>query len=296
MSGRQAMVGFILIILALFYSSLFTVDQRFGAILFQLGEVKEDHLKPGLHFKIPMVQNVRWFDRRIQTLDAPPARLLTYEKKHVLVDAFVKWRIEDMERFYRSTGGGTADATLRLGQIIKDGLRNEFGKRTIQEAVSEQRVEIMASLTGKAGAKADSLGIEVLDVRIKRIDLPEGVSESVFRRMEAERKSIAKQLRAEGSEASEIIRAQADRENEVLLAKAFSEAESIRAEGDALASDIYARAYSQSPEFFDFYQRIKVYKESFLKGDNHFLIDAQGLLVDFDSILEGSGRGIKSGE
>lgn len=249
-------------------ASAFTVKEWERAILFQFGEVVRTDYKPGLHFKIPLINNVRKFDGRVMTLDAEPERYLTAEKKNLIVDAFVKWRIEDIKQYYTSMGGDAERTNVRLSQIIKDGLRAEFGKRTIQEVVSGERKEVMEVLALNTEAQAKNFGIRVVDVRIKRIDLPEDISTSVYRRMEAERARVAKDLRSRGAEAAERIRADADRQRTVIVAEAYREAEQLRGEGDAKAADIYAAAFKRDPEFFSFYRSINAYRDSFKdKGD-----------------------------
>ena len=219
--------------------------------------------KPGLHFKLPVVNNVKKFDARIQTLDAEPERYLTAEKKNVIVDSFVKWRIDDVAAYYTSMGGDRLRANLRLSQIIKDGLRSEFGKRTIRDVVSGEREEIMKILSVNTARQARQFGIQVVDVRIKRIDLPQEISVSVYRRMEAERARVAKDLRSKGAEAAERIRADADRQRTIIIADAFREAEQLRGEGDAKAADIYARAYTKDAEFYSFYRSLSAYRATF---------------------------------
>lgn len=261
----------IAIVLALIVASmsLFTVDEREYAILFQLGEVIAVKKEPGLYFKLPFVQNVRFFDSRIQTLDAAePERYLTSEKKNVLVDAFVKWRVEDPRQYYISVGGNRTLAETRLQQTINDGLRAEFGRRTVHEVVSGQRDEIMDILRTRADSDAKKIGISVVDVRLQRVDLPQEVSESVYRRMEAERKRVANELRSQGDAESEKIRADADRQREVILAEAYSDGQKTRGAGDAKAAAVYAGAYEQNPEFYSFYRSLQAYQQGFKnKGD-----------------------------
>ena len=251
--------------------SLYTVDEREKAILFALGEIKQVDVPPGLHAKVPFFNNVRKFDSRILTLDAQPELFLTSEKKNVIVDFFVKWRINDVGQYWRSTRGDERNAQIRLSQIMKDGLRNEFGKRTIQEAVSGERRQIMEILRVKADSLASELGIGVVDVRISRIDLPDEVSGSVYDRMRAERERVAADFRARGQEAAERIRAQADREATVILANARSEADRVRGEGDAKATEIYAKAYNRNPEFYAFYRSLEAYRKTF-SGKNDVIV------------------------
>jgi len=255
----------VLAIIVLAASTLYTVDQRQHAIVFQLGEVKDVVTKPGLHFKWPLLQNVRVFDMRILTFDdAEPLRFITSEKKPVLVDSFVKWRILDVKQFYVSVQGDEFRAATRLKQTISGGLQNEFNKRTVHEVVSGEREKIMEEVRDKADQELRrDLGVEIVDVRLKRVDLPQEVSESVYRRMEAERKRIANELRSTGSAEGERIRADADRQREVVLAEAYRDAQKIKGEGDAKSAAIYAGAFSQNPEFFAFMRSMEAYKSSF---------------------------------
>jgi membrane protease subunit HflC len=244
--------------------TMYTVDQRQNAMVFQLGEVVAVDKKPGLYFKLPILQNVRYFDTRILTLDpADPDRFITSEKKNVLVDYFAKWRIIDVKQYYVSVGGDEMRAQTRLQQTINDSLRAEFGKRTVHEVVSGERDEIMASLRLKADQDARKIGVQVMDVRIKHVDLPEEVSDSVYRRMEAERKRVANELRSTGSAEAEKIRADADRQREIIIAEAYRDAQRVKGEGDAKASTIYAEAYSKNPEFYAFYRSMDAYRQSF---------------------------------
>lgn len=247
--------------------SVFIVSEWERAVLFQLGEIVKSDFKPGLHFKIPFINNVRKFDARILTLDVEPERFLTAEKKNVIVDSFVKWRIDDVTRFYTAVSGDETQARLRLDQIIKDGMRGEFSKRTINEVVSGERTQIMNVLTGNASQQAKELGISIIDVRIKRIDLPADVNSAVYRRMEAERTRVAKDFRSRGFEASERIRADADRKRQVILAEAYRDSERTRGEGDARAADIYAKAYAKNAEFYALYRSLNAYRSAFSGRD-----------------------------
>ncbi len=213
----------------------------------------EADFRPGLHVKIPFINNVRKFDGRLLTQDVEPERFLTVEKKNVIVDSFVMWRIADVKRYYKAVAGDERNARLRIEQVIKDGMRGEFSKRTINEVVSGERDVIMEELTKDANRQAQQIGIEIADVRIKRIDLPAEVSNSVYRRMQAERSRVAKEFRSRGFEEAEKIRANADRQRQVLIAEAYREAEQIRGEGDAKAAEIYANAYGKNQEFYAFY-------------------------------------------
>lgn len=262
----------VLAALILLSLSLFTVDQRQAALVFQLGEIVGVKKAPGLYFKIPLLQNVRYFDTRILTLDATtPERFITSEKKNVLVDYFVKWRIVDVERYYVSFRGEEARAMNRLAQTVNDGMRAEFGKRTVHDVVSGERDSIMEVLRKNADADARRFGVQVMDVRIKRIDLPTEVSESVYRRMEAERKRVANELRSTGAAEAEKIRADADRQREVIIAEAYREAQRIKGEGDARAAAIYAEAFGRNPEFYAFYRSMESYRASF-KNKNDVLV------------------------
>lgn len=259
------------VILLTLYFSLYTVNEKEKAIVLRLGQIARMDADPGLHWKLPVIENVRKFDGRIMTLAAKPEQYLTAEKKNVIVDAFVKWRVEDVSTYFTSMGGDPTRANDRISQIIKEGLRNQFGKRTIKDVVSGERQQIMDILNAETAAKAAEFGIKVVDVRIKRIDLPPEVSTSVYRRMEAERERVAKDLRSRGAETAEKIRADADRQRTILLAEAYGEAEQIRGEGDAVASETYAKAYSQNPQFYEFYRSLLAYKESF-KGNNNMMV------------------------
>lgn len=269
-------IAVIAVVVVLIVGSLSTyiVDQRQNAIVFRLGEVIDVKTEPGLYFKIPLLENVRYFDVRIRTIDsAEPERFLTSEKKNVLVDLYVKWRITDVRQYYVSVGGDESRAETRLQQTINGGLRAEFGNRTVHDVVSGERDEIMELMRKKANEDASKIGVEVLDVRLKRVDLPQEVSESVYRRMEAERKRVANELRALGAAESEKIRADADKQREVILAQAYSEAQRIKGEGDARASAIYAKAYETHPEFYDFYRSLEAYKGAFKDRHDILVLD-----------------------
>lgn len=267
-----AIIGGLIALLLILGMSMFVVDQRQNAIVFRLGEVVSIKKDPGLYFKVPLLDNVRFFDVRILTIDtAEPERFLTSEKKNVLVDLFVKWRITDVRNYYTSVAGDEMRAQTRLLQTINDGLRAEFGNRTVHDVVSGERDKIMDLMRKKANEDASKIGVEVLDVRLKRVDLPQEVSESVYRRMEAERKRVANELRSTGSAESEKIRADADKQKEVILAEAYRDAQRIKGEGDAKASAIYAKAYEINPEFYAFYRSLEAYRASF-KSKNDVLV------------------------
>lgn len=265
MNDKLTLVGGAALLAAAIGSmALFTVDQRQHALVFQLGEIKEVISAPGLHAKWPLIQNVRYFDKRILTMDtSEPERFITSEKKNVLVDLFVKWRIVDPGLYYISVAGDEARARTRLTQTVNAGLREEFGRRTVHEVVSGERDKIMNDMRARADQDARKIGVQIVDVRLKRVELPQEVSESVYRRMEAERKRVANELRSEGAAEAEKIRADADRQREVLIADAYNEAQGIRGAGDAKASAIYAQAFSQNPEFYSFYRSLEAYRQSF---------------------------------
>ena len=273
--------------LVLLSLSAFTVDQREYALVFRLGEIVAVKKEAGLYFKIPMVDNVRYFDNRILTLDsAEPDRFLTSEKKNVLVDSFVKWKIIDPAKYYVSVKGDEIQAERRLSQTVNDGLRAEFGKRTIHDVVSGERGQIMEILRQRADRDSRQMGIQVLDVRLKRVDLPEKVSESVYQRMEAERKGVANQLRSEGSAASEKIRADADKQREVIIAEAFREAQNTKGQGDAKAAEVYSQAYSKNPEFYAFYRSLEAYRNSFKNKSDVMVLEPSS---DFFKYMRNSG-------
>ncbi len=271
--------------------SVYTVDERQNALVFQLGEVVQVSKEPGLHFKLPVVQNVRYFDTRILSYDTPePERFITSEKKNVLVDFFVKWRVVDAKQFYISVGGDEARAQTRLQQTINDGLRAEFGKRTVHDVVSGERDKIMSIQRERADVDAAKIGIAVVDVRLKRVDLPAEVSESVYRRMEAERKRVANELRATGAAEAERIRADADRQREVIVAEAFRDAQRIRGDGDAKATAIYAKAFERDPEFFAFYRRMEAYRQTLKSKSDLLLLEPDS---DFFRYFNAPSRGGK---
>ena len=263
----------VLIVVALLVSgTLFTVDQRQNAIVFQLGQVKEVVTKPGLNFKIPLVQNVRLFDMRILTYDdAEPLRFLTQGNRPVLVDSFVKWRIIDVQQYYVSVRGEEFEAARRIRQTVSGTLREQFGARTLHEVVSGQRDNLMSDVRKLVDQDLKRIGVEIIDVRLKRVDLPQEVSESVYGRMQAERKRIANELRATGAAEAEKIRADADRQREVILAEAYRDAQRVRGEGDAKAANIYASAFSQNPEFYSFYRSMEAYRSTF-RGRNDLML------------------------
>jgi membrane protease subunit HflC len=269
----MVLIGLV-VLLVILSLSLFTVDQRQNAIVFRLGEPVNVIKSPGLYFKVPLVDNVRFFDVRILTLDADePERFLTSEKKNVLVDSFVKFRIVDVLQYYISVGGDEARAKIRLQQTVNQSLRDEFGKRTIHDVVSGEREAIMDLMRDRADIDARKIGVQVLDVRLKRVDLPQEVSEAVYRRMEAERKRVANELRSLGFAESEKIRADADRQREIIIAEAYRDAQRTKGQGDARSAAIYAQAFQQNPEFFAFYRSLEAYRQSFKNKSDIMILD-----------------------
>jgi len=282
------LLGLVVALLLVSFSA-FTVDQREHALVFRLGKIVAVKKDPGLYFKVPLVDNVRYFDNRILTLDsADPDRFITSEKKNVLVDSFVKWRIIDPEKYYVSVRGDELQAERRLAQTVNDGLRAEFGKRTINDVVSGERSKIMDILRERADRDSRQIGIQVLDVRLRRVDLPQEVSESVYQRMEAERKRVANELRSEGAGAAEKIRADADKQREIIIAEAFMEAQRVKGAGDAKASEIYAQAYSKNPEFYAFYRSLEAYRNSFSEKSDVLVLEPNSDF--FKYMRDSSGR------
>ncbi len=287
MKNIGGVVAAIIIGLVVISLSAFTVDQREYAVVFRLGEIVSVKKEPGLYFKMPLVENVRVFEKRIVTLDwTEPDRFITSEKKNVLVDSFVKWRIVDPAKYYVSVRGDEAQAEARLSQVVNDGLRAEFGKRTIHDVISGERSKIMEILRTKADHEARQMGIQVLDVRLKRVDLPQEVSDSVYQRMEAERKRVANDLRSQGAGAAEKIRADADKQREVIIAEAFREAQRIKGEGDAKAAEVYSAAYSRNPEFYAFYRSLEAYRNSLNSKADVLVLDPSS---EFFKYLKNSG-------
>jgi len=283
-------------LLVLAASALFTVDQRENAIVFTFGEIKSIVKDPGLHFKWPLVQNVKHFDMRILTLDTPDAeRFITSEKKNVLVDSFVKWRIGDVKQYYISVGGDETRAEMRLQQTVNSALREEFGKRTVHDVVSGERDQIMQVVRERVADDAKRIGVEIVDVRLKRVELPQEVSESVYRRMEAERRAVASELRSQGFSEAEKIRAEADREREVIVAEAYRDAQRLKGEGDAKATAVYAKAFSDNPEFYSFYRSLEAYRSAFKSKADVLVLDPGS---DFFRYLRSPnpGGGAKSGK
>ena len=254
-------------------ASLFTVNETETAILFKWGKIERSNYEPGLHVQIPFINNIKKFDKRIQTFDAKPEDYLTEEKKIVVVDSFIQWRIEDVEAFYVSMRGNMDVAQERIGTIVKEGLRNEFGRRVMHEVISGERHIIMDDINKSANKDVKPFGIRIVDVRIKRIEFPPRVSDKIFRRMETERTRIAKELRAEGNESAARITSEADRQVTILKAEAFKTAEQTRGEGDAQAASIYAQAYGKNKEFFTFYRSLNAYKNTFSSAADIMVVE-----------------------
>jgi len=261
------------ILAAIGFSALFFVDERERAIVFRFGEIVNSNIQPGLNFKTPFINNVQYFDARVQTMDADPELYLTVEKKNLVVDSFVKWRIRDVHQYYTRLQGRKTNARSRLSQRVNDSLRQEFGKRTVQEVISGDRSLIMEVVRKSMNEEAANLGIEVIDVRLKRVDLDPTISERVYQRMAAERERVAKELRAQGEEAAEKIRADADRQRAILLANANRDAEQVRGEGDATATATYADAFGRDEEFYKLYRSLNAYRDSFNSKQDLMILD-----------------------
>ncbi len=275
---------------AIVYSSAFVVNQWELAIKLRLGEIVDADYDPGLHWMVPLVNNVMKFDKRIQTLDAKPERFLTIEKKFVVVDSYAKWRISNVAQYFRSTGGDPTKTSRLLSERINTALRDEFGKRTIQEAISGERAEIMELLKKDADEKAGELGVEIVDVRVKRIDFPRDVSDSVYDRMRTERERVAAELRAQGEEKAERIKADADRQETVIKAEAYKAAEEMRGEGDAKAAEIYANAYNKNREFYSFYRSLRAYRTVFEKGGDVMVLQPDSEFFEYFNSKEKQNR------
>ena len=290
MRRATAMLFIGLIVIALVFAmSVYTIDQRKAAIKFQLGEVVAVQTEPGLYFMVPIFQNVRLFDTRIQTLDARDAeRFLTAENKNVLVDSFVKWRIIDVRQYFVSVRGDPVAAEARISQTVNDALRAEFARRTVHDVVSGEREKVMATVADKVDADVKNIGVEVVDVRLKRVDLVPEISSDVYRRMESERKRVANELRATGQAEGEKIKAEADRQRQILVAEAYRDAQRVKGEGDAQAARIYAEAFTRNPEFFSFYRSMEAYRQG-LRNKSDVLVLEPG--SDFFKYLKSPGRG-----
>ena len=268
-----ALLGIILVVVLTVSSTVYTVDERERVIVVRLGEVLRYDDVPGVHLEVPFLDTLRYFDSRVLTMDADAQPFLTQEKKYVLVDSYVKWRIQDPLKYFLTVGGSESGARQRLEQLTNSGLRDEVNKRPVKSVVSTDRAKIMQIVTAAADAEARKFGIEVVDVRLQRVDLPDEVSQSVYQRMKAERSRIANELRAQGAEAAEKIRAEAERKREVMLADAYRKGETMRGEGDARATSIYGAAAGRAPEFYSLYRSLSAYRESFKKKDDIMIVD-----------------------
>lgn len=274
MSVKSIILGVLaVIVIVLTYETVYFVDEREKAIIFQFGRIVESHDQPGLHFKKPFINSVQFFDARIQTMDADPELYLTGEKKNLVVDSFAKWRIRDVAKYYVTVGGLQSNARARLAQRVNDSLRQEFGKRQVKDVISGDRAEIMEVVRRSVDSEASEFGVEVVDVRLKRVDLDPEVSERVYSRMEAERARVAKELRAKGAEAAERIRADADRQREITIANAYRDSEKIRGEGDATATLTYAEAFGRDTEFFKLYRSLNAYRSTFQSKDDLLILE-----------------------
>jgi len=273
-SGKPMFLIILLVAIALLVNaSFFIVKENEMGLRLQLGEIVDSDYDPGLHFKVPMVQSIQVFDKRIQTLDLEPERFLKIEQKFVVVDSFAKWRISDVAQYFRSTRGSPTQTSRLLSARINAALRDEFGKRTIVEVVSGERTEIMRKLAREADESASDLGVEIVDVRVKQIDFEEAISENIYERMRTERQRVAAELRAQGAEAAERIQADADRQRTEIVADAYRDAERLRGEGDAKAAEIYAAAFDQDAEFYSFWRSLKAYRDVFRDGNSMMVLD-----------------------
>ena len=282
---RNILVVLLVAILLVISNSIFTVDEREMALKFRFGEVIRADYEPGIHFKVPFVNNVEKYSKQILTINNPQELFLTLEKKNLFVDFFIKWKINDVQQYYISTGGDELVASQRLLETVKDGIRSEFAKRTVIEVVSEERRKVMSEMLNAAALNAINLGIELVDVRVKRVELSDEVSESVYNRMRQERARFASELRAEGAEAAAIIKAEADREVTVIIANAYRDSEKIKGDGDASSTNLYAEAYTQDEEFYSFYRSMEAYKKSIGTGNDILVLDGEG---DFFKYLKQS--------
>lgn len=292
----KGIVGIIVLLVIAFLAamSIFVVKETERAVLLRFGEIVRSDIPPGLHFKIPFVNSIRLFDARILTVDSRPERFLTLEKKAVIVDSYAKWRVADVSKFYTATNGEEIRATGLLAARINTGLRNQFGERTIREVVSGERDILMTELTGNLNRIAQKeFGIEVVDIRVKRIDLPDEVSESVYQRMNTERERLARELRSEGNELAEGIRADADRRRTILKAEAYREAERIRGEGDAKSAAIYASAFTKDAEFYAFVRSLEAYRKTFDSKSDIMLLEPTSDFFKYLTDAQGRPRAKK---
>ena len=275
MNKSSYLLVFAALIVGIAFNSFFIVDEKEKAIVFQFGEAVRTDIDVGFSFKLPIVQEVKKYDARIQTLDEAPDRILTVESKYLLVDSFIKYRISDVLTFYKANNGSFNSLNSLLGQRSEFILKNQFGKRTVKEVVSGERDELMSTMLNQLNDSVVDLGVEIIDFRVKRIDLPSNLSNSVYERMRTERNRLAEELRSEGKEIAREIRAVADKDKVVILAEAYKKSEQLRGEGDAEATAIYAEAYSVDPEFYEFTRSLKAYTETFQNKSDVMLIDSE---------------------
>ena len=282
MSFKSILIGVLVIVVGvLTFETVYFVDEREKAIVFQFGRIVRSHDNPGLHFKKPFINSVQFFDARIQTMDADPELYLTGEKKNLVVDSFAKWRIRDVAKYYVTVGGLPSNVRARLAQRVNDSLRQEFGKRAVQDVISGDRAKIMELVRRGVDEEAGEFGVEVVDVRLKRVDLDPEVSERVYSRMEAERARVAKELRAKGAEAAERIRADADRQREITLANAYRDAQEIRGEGDATATLTYATAFGRDPGFYKLYRSLNAYQTTFASQNDLLILEPNSEFFEY---------------
>ena len=275
MNKSSYLLVFAALIVGIAFNSFFIVDEKEKAIVFQFGEAVRTDIDVGFSFKLPIIQEVKKYDARIQTLDEAPDRILTVESKYLLVDSFIKYRISDVLTFYKANNGSFNSLNSLLGQRSEFILKNQFGKRTVKEVVSGERDELMSTMLNQLNDSVVDLGVEIIDFRVKRIDLPSNLSNSVYERMRTERNRLAEELRSEGKEIAREIRAIADKDKVVILAEAYKKSEQLRGEGDAEATAIYAEAYSVDPEFYEFTRSLKAYTETFQNKSDVMLIDSE---------------------
>lgn len=278
----------LVVVLGFFSNAIFIVQENQAALLLRLGEIVESKFEPGWHFKMPLIQNVELFDKRLQALDTSPEHFLTSEKKFVVVDSFVKWRISDVAQYYRSTRGDPSVTSRLLAERINSALRDEFGRRTIQEVIAGERTKIMETLSRSADEGTNDLGVEIVDVRIKQIDFPPEISDRVYERMRTERERVARELRAQGAEAAERIRADADRQKTEIVADAYRQSEEIRGEGDAASAKTYADAFNQDAEFYSLWRSLGAYRKVFADGSSLMVLDPKSEFFRYFSDQKGS--------
>lgn len=291
---NRIVLPIVVVLVLLYATATFQVAQYQSAIEFRLGEIVKTDLKPGLHFKMPFINTVKLFDKRILTLSTPPERFLTSEQKNLIVDYYIKWQIVDASQFYRSTGGNENNAMSRIDQIVKDSMKSQIASRTLTEVVSGDRDLFMRNVISTTNQAIKGLGIKIIDVRIMRIDLPKKVQQSVFSRMEKQRSTVAKAIRSAGEEQAKRITSDADRQRVVIMAEANRQSDEIRGEGDAEAAKIYANAYGSNPSFFAFYRSLNAYKKAFDKGSDTFVLSPTSPFFRYFRSADG-GKDAQSG-